>query len=156
MLRNIFCVGFLTFFIFACSENDPASLNLSVGEDFLEENLRNADVTEIEKGLQYTVLESSTNSTEKPTLVNVITADFHGTLIDGSVFWSSVESGTPLVINLSQLIPGCRKAIALMSVGEKWRVFIHPDLAYGEEGRPPGIPSNSTLIFDIKLHDIKS
>ncbi|MEC8314211.1 MAG: FKBP-type peptidyl-prolyl cis-trans isomerase, partial [Pseudomonadota bacterium] len=44
----------------------------------------------------------------------------------------------------------------LMSVGEKWRVFIHPDLAYGEEGRPPGIPSNSTLIFDIKLHDIKS
>ena len=59
MSRNIFCVGFLTFFIFACSENDPASLNLSVGEDFLEENLRNADVTEIEKGLQYTVLESS-------------------------------------------------------------------------------------------------
>ena len=154
MSRNIFCVGFLTFFIFACSENDPASLNLSVGEDFLEENLRNADVTEIEKGLQYTVLESSTNSTEKPTLDNVITADFHGTLLDGSVFWSSIEIGEPLTIQLSQLIPGCQKVISLMQEGDFWRVFIHPDLAYGKEGRPT-IPPNSVLTFDIKLHAIE-
>ena len=69
----------------------------------------------------------------------MLNADFHGTLLDGSVFWSSIENGEPLVIPLSQLIPGCQKAIALMQVGDKWRVFIHPALAYGEQGRP-GIP----------------
>ena len=72
-------------------------------------------------------------------------------MIDGSVFWSSIENGEPLKIQLSQLIPGCQKAIDLMQEGDTWRVFIHPDLAYGSEGRPT-IPPNSTLIFDISLH----
>ena len=88
-----------------------------------------------------------------PNLSDIITADFHGTLIDGSVFWSSIENGEPLKIQLSQLIPGCQKLISRMQEGDFWRVFIHPDLAYGEEGRPT-IPPNSMLIFDIKLHDI--
>ena len=58
--------------------------------------------------------------------------------------------GEPLIINLSQLIPGCQKAISMMRPGDQWKVFIHPDLAYGEEGRPT-IPPNAALVFDIEL-----
>ena len=89
-----------------------------------------------------------------PKLSDTITADFHGTLMDGSIFWSSIEIGEPLTIQLSQLIPGCQKLISRMREGDFWRVFIHPDMAYGEEGRPT-IPPNSALIFDIKLHAIQ-
>ena len=96
-------------------------------------------------------MKSGTGKT--PTLSDTITADFHGTLKDGSVFWSSIDIEEPLTIKLSQLIPGCQKLISRMQEGDFWRVFIHPDLAYGEEGRPT-IPPNSVLTFDIKLHNI--
>ena len=150
----------LIFTIFAlinsgCSEqasNDEA--NLKLAEAFLEKNLLNNDVIEIEPGLQYKVLKSFENSSPHPKPSDTITADFHGTLIDGSVFWSSIEIGEPLTIQLSQLIPGCQKIISLMQEGDFWRVFIHPDLAYGKEGRPT-IPPNSVLIFDITLHSIQ-
>jgi FKBP-type peptidyl-prolyl cis-trans isomerase len=74
--------------------------------------------------------------------------------MDGSVFWSSVELGEPLTIQLAQLIPGCQKIISMMQEGDFWRVFIHPDMAYGEAGRPT-IPPNSALTFDIKLHAVE-
>ena len=122
-------------------------------ELFLGQNLSNSEVVEIEPGLQYMILESSQSDAFSPTLEDIITADFHGTLMDGSVFWSSIEIGEPLTIQLSQLIPGCQKVISLMQEGDFWRVFIHPDLAYGKEGRPT-IPPNSVLTFDIKLHAI--
>ena len=105
------------------------------------------NVTEIEPGLQYKVLESSGDDSISANLSDIITADFHGTLMDGSVFWSSIELGEPLTIELAKLIPGCQKVISRMKEGDSWRVFIHPNLAYGEEGRPT-IPPNSTLIFD--------
>ena len=136
--------------ITACGQESVLKVNLEKSERFLEANLLNTNVIEIEPGLQYKVLESSVDGSISPNLSDIITADFHGTLIDGSVFWSSIEIGEPLNIQLSQLIPGCQKAIALMRVGETWTVFIHPDLAYGEDGRP-SIPSNSLLIFDISL-----
>ena len=120
----------------------------------MEQNLLNSEVIEIEPGLQYMVLESSQSNLSRPKLSDTITADFHGTLIDGSVFWSSIDIGEPLTIQLSQLIPGCQKVISLMQEGDFWRVFIHPSMAYGEEGRPT-IPPNSALTFDIKLHAIK-
>ena len=82
------------------------------------------------------ILESSQGNSSRPKLSDTITADFHGTLMDGSVFWSSIDIGEPLTIQLSQLIPGCQKLISRMQEGDFWRVFIHPDLAYGEEGRP--------------------
>ena len=94
-------------------------------------------------------------NSSRPILSDIITADFHGTLIDGSIFWSSIDIGEPLTIQLAQLIPGCQKLISLMQEGDFWRVFIHPNMAYGEEGRPE-IPPNSLLIFDIKLHKISS
>jgi len=136
-----------------CSQQSNSEINLQQSESFLEQNLLNSGVIEIEPGLQYLILESSKGNSLRPTLSDIITADFHGTLLDGTVFWSSIDIEEPLTIQLSQLIPGCQKLISRMQEGDFWRVFIHPDLAYGEEGRPT-IPPNSTLIFDIKLHAI--
>ena len=153
-MKNLF-LFFPLFFLMACSQDNENNSreNLIQAEKFLVSNLNNTSVVEIEAGLQYIVLESS-GSSRVPNLDSTITADFHGTLIDGSVFWSSIDIGEPLTIVLSQLIPGCQKAISMMSEGDSWRVFIHPNLAYGEEGRP-GIPSNSALTFDITLHAVR-
>jgi len=116
-------------------------------------NIDKDGVNRVEPGLQYKVLQTGDVSGFQPSLENTVTAHFHGTLIDGEVFWSSVDTNEPLVINLSQLIVGCQKVMSLMRTGDKWRVFIHPSMAYGEEGRP-GIPSNSLLIFDIELLEV--
>lgn len=153
-MKNLF-LFFPLFFLMACSQDNENNSreNLLQAEKFLASNLNNTAVVEIEAGLQYIVLESS-ESSRVPNLDSTITADFHGTLIDGSVFWSSIDNGEPLTIVLSQLIPGCQTAISMMSEGDSWRVFIHPNLAYGEEGRP-GIPSNSALTFDITLHAVR-
>ena len=153
-MKNLSILLSLAVLINACSQESDLKINLQQSEIFLEENLLNSSVIEIEPGLQYMVLESSQSNLPKPELSDTITADFHGTLIDGSVFWSSIEIGEPLTIQLSQLISGCQKAISRMREGDFWRVFIHPDLAYGEEGRPT-IPPNSALIFDIELHLIE-
>jgi FKBP-type peptidyl-prolyl cis-trans isomerase len=121
---------------------------------FFIDNLKNAEVNEVEPGLQYIVLSSDDKNSESPKLTDTITAHFHGTLTDGTVFWSSVDTNEPLTVKLSGLITGCQKIISLMKKGDKWRVFIDPSMAYGDEGRP-GIPSNSILIFDIELLDIQ-
>ena len=153
-MKNLFIFLTIVIFISACSKSSNIEINLQQSELFLGQNLSNSEVVEIEPGLQYMILESSQSDASSPKLEDIITADFHGTLMDGSVFWSSIEIGEPLTIQLSQLIPGCQKVISLMQEGDFWRVFIHPDLAYGAEGRPT-IPPNSVLIFDIKLHPIE-
>ena len=152
-MKNLFIFLTIVIFISACSKSSNIEINLQQSELFLEQNLSKSEVIEIEPGLQYMILESSQSDASSPKLEDIITADFHGTLMDGSVFWSSIEIGEPLTIQLSQLIPGCQMVISLMQEGDFWRVFIHPDLAYGKEGRPT-IPPNSVLIFDIKLHAI--
>jgi len=153
-MKNLFIFLTIVIFIFACSKSSNIGINLQQSELFLEQNLSKSEVVEIEPGLQYMILESSQSDVSSPKLGDIITADFHGTLMDGSVFWSSIEIGEPLTIQLSQLIPGCQKVISLMQEGDFWRVFIHPDLAYGKEGRPT-IPPNSVLTFDIKLYAIE-
>ena len=152
-MKNLLIFLTIVIFISACSKSSNIEINLQQSELFLGQNLSNSEVVEIEPGLQYMILESSQSDASSPKLEDIITADFHGTLMDDSVFWSSIEIGEPLTIQLSQLIPGCQKVISLMQEGDFWRVFIHPDLAYGKEGRPT-IPPNSVLIFDIKLHAI--
>ena len=153
-MKNIFLIFVSVLLILSCSEDDNSLNNLMESEDFLNNNLSNPGVFEIEAGLQYEKLKTS-GSGISPSLEDVINADFHGTLLDGSVFWSSIENGEPLVVTLAQLIPGCQKAISLMEVGDSWKLFIHPDLAYGAAGRP-GIPSNSLLIFEVSLHSIET
>ena len=152
-MKKIFILLFSVILISACGEKSNLEMNLQQSESFLEQNLLNSSIIEIEPGLQYLILESPEGNSSRPMLSDTITADFHGTLMDGTVFWSSIDIGEPLTIQLSQLIPGCQKLISRMQEGDFWRVFIHPDLAYGEEGRPT-IPPNSALIFDIKLHAI--
>tara|TARA_B100000287_G_scaffold101269_1_gene93460 strand:- start:2389 stop:2862 length:474 start_codon:yes stop_codon:yes gene_type:complete len=152
-MKNILILLTTIILISACGKSLNIEMNLQQSELFLEQNLLNSQVVEMEPGLQYIILESSQSNTSRPKLEDTITADFHGTLIDGTVFWSSIEIGEPLTIQLSQLIPGCQKLISHMQEGDFWRVFIHPNMAYGEEGRPE-IPPNSLLIFDIKLHKI--
>ncbi|KRP10639.1 MAG: peptidylprolyl isomerase [SAR86 cluster bacterium BACL1 MAG-121105-bin34] len=152
MSKIYFYLG-LVLLIASCSQESDLQLNLQQSETFLLNNLTNNQVILIEEGLQYSIIQSGDTNTIPPALSETITAHFHGTLMDGTVFWSSVEMGDPLTIQLSQLIQGCQKAISQMREGDIWRVFIHPDLAYGEEGRPT-IPPNSTLIFEIELINI--
>jgi peptidylprolyl isomerase len=152
MSKIYFYLG-LFLLIASCSQESDLQLNLQQSETFLLNNLTNDQIILIEEGLQYSIIQSGDTNTIPPALSETITAHFHGTLMDGTVFWSSVEMDDPLTIQLSQLIQGCQKAISQMREGDIWRVFIHPDLAYGEEGRPT-IPPNSTLIFEIELINI--
>ena len=136
-----------------CVQDSPNVKQIANMKFFIE-NQAQEGINVIEKGLHYAVLNSGDINSKSPELSDTITAHFHGTLTDGTVFWSSVESNEPLTIQLSGLIEGCQKAISLMRVNDKWRVYIDPSMAYGDEGRP-GIPSNSILIFDIELLDIQ-
>ena len=139
--------------LFSCVQDSPNIQQIENLQFFID-NKENADVIEVEKGLQYSVIKRGNLSGVQPSLDQVITAHFHGTLTNGEVFWSSLDT-EPLEIELGGLIEGCQKLISLMREGDKWRVFIDPTMAYGEEGRP-GIPSNSILIFEIELLEIES
>ena len=135
----------------SCSQDSPNIKQIENLQFFID-NKKNDQVVEIEPGLQYLVIDSGDYESETPKLTQTISAHFHGTLTNGEVFWSSLDS-EPLEIELSKLIVGCQKTISLMRVGDKWMVYIDPTMAYGEEGRP-GIPSNSILIFEIELLEI--
>ena len=151
MIR-VFVISIL-FFLAGCVQDSPNVKQLS-NLKFFVENQGFEGINVIEKGLHYAVLENGDSNTKSPQLSDTITAHFHGTLTDGTIFWSSVESNKPLTVQLSDLIEGCQKVISLMKKNDKWRVYIDPSMAYGDEGRP-GIPSNSILIFDIELLDIQ-
>lgn len=152
-MKNIYLYLGLFILIASCSQDSNLETNLQQSEIFLLNNSSKDGVISLEDGLQYVVIESGDINASPPDLSDTITAHFHGILMDGTVFWSSVERGEPLTIQLSQLIPGCQKVISKMRTGDLWRVFIHPSLAYGEEGRPT-IPPNSTLTFDIELINV--
>ena len=144
---------FLLLFIVACNQDSPNIKQISNMQYFIDNEIREG-IYSVEPGLQYSIIQSGDQSSESPLLKDTITAHFHGTLTDGSVFWSSVEMGESLTVELSGLIVGCQKIISMMKKGDEWRVYIDPSMAYGDEGRP-GIPSNSILIFDIELLDIQ-
>ena len=136
-----------------CVQDSPNVKQIANLKFFIE-NQEQEGINVVEKGLHYAVLNSGDINSKSPELSDTITAHFHGTLTDGTVFWSSVDSDEPLTIELSKLIEGCQKIMSLMKINDKWRVYIDPSMAYGDEGRP-GIPSNSILIFDIELLDIQ-
>ncbi len=136
-----------------CVQDSPNVKQIANMKFFIE-NQSQEGINVIEKGLHYAVLNSGDINSKSPEFSDTITAHFHGTLTDGTVFWSSIESNEPLTVKLSGLIEGCQKVISLMKINDKWRVYIDPSMAYGDEGRP-GIPSNSILVFDIELLDIQ-
>lgn len=122
------------------------------GRKFLAENSKKENVVTLESGLQYEVIKNGEGA--KPTLNDQVTTHYHGTLIDGTVFDSSVERGQPASFPVSGVIKGWTEALQLMNVGSKWRLFVPYDLAYGERGAGPKIGPFTTLIFEVELISI--
>ena len=133
-------------------QKERLELNKKAGEEFLNINKGKAGVVTLPSGLQYQVLKQGEGV--KPTAADKVKCHYHGTLINGTVFDSSVQRGEPAVFGVSQVIPGWVEALQLMPVGSKWRLFIPSDLAYGERGAGDAIEPNSALVFDVELLDI--
>ncbi len=123
--------------------------NLEAGLSFLEENKKKEGVVSLPSGLQYEVLQEGDGA--KPKETDTVTCHYHGMLIDGKVFDSSVQRGIPASFPLNRVISGWTEALQLMSVGSKWRIYLPPHLAYGEQQAGPMIGPNSTLIFEVEL-----
>lgn len=123
------------------------------GEKFLAENKTKLGVITLPSGLQYKILTEG--SGESPKSNDVVTANYRGTLIDGTEFDSSAKSGQPLVRPANRLIKGWTEALQLMKPGAKWQLFIPPALAYGESGAGAQIGPNATLIFEMELVSFK-
>lgn len=128
---------------------EKAAANLKTGLDFLAANKNKEGVTELASGLQYEVLVMGDGP--KPLATNEVTCHYHGTMIDGSVFDSSVQRGTPAKFPLNRVISGWTEGLQLMPTGSKWRFFIPPHLAYGDRQITAQIGANSTLIFEVEL-----
>lgn len=128
--------------------------NKENGIAFLEENKNKDGISSTESGLQYEIIQEGTGN--KPSATDTVTVHYHGTLIDGTVFDSSTERGTPASFGVNQVIPGWTEALQLMSVGSKFRLYIPQELAYGANPHPGGpIQPYSALIFDVELIEIK-
>lgn len=124
-------------------------VNRKNGESFLTENAKREGIKVTESGLQYEVLESGKG--DSPKASDNVEVHYTGKLIDGTVFDSSVERGVPASFGVTQVIPGWVEALQLMHEGDKWRLYIPSDLAYGPNGAGGVIGPNMTLIFDVEL-----
>ena len=122
------------------------------GANFLAENAKKEGVISLESGLQYEILKQGSGA--KPTINDNVTTHYHGTLIDGTIFDSSVDRGQPATFPVSGVIKGWTEALQLMSVGSKWRLYVPYDLAYGERGAGANIGPFTTLIFEVELISI--
>jgi FKBP-type peptidyl-prolyl cis-trans isomerase FklB len=132
--------------------NTVAEKNKKAGEAFLAANKTKPGVTTLPSGIQYVVLKDGTG--KQPKATDEVKVHYHGTLIDGTVFDSSVNRGEPATFRLDQVIPGWTESVQKMKEGSKWRVYIPADLAYGARGPEP-IGPNATLIFEIELLEVK-
>lgn len=126
---------------------------VAAGKAFLEANAKRPEVKTTASGLQYEIMKEGTGA--KPTSSSQVSVHYHGTLIDGTVFDSSVERGQPASFGVTQVISGWTEALQLMPQGSKWKLFLPYNLAYGDRGAGPKIGPFSTLIFEVELLDIK-
>lgn len=126
--------------------------NKAEGAAFLADNAKKAGIVTTKSGLQYQVLKKGTGASPKAT--DTVKVHYHGTLIDGTVFDSSVDRGEPAQFPVNRVIQGWTEALQLMKVGDKFKLFIPSELAYGERGAGSDIGPNSVLIFDVELLDI--
>ena len=131
---------------------EAKSANVEAGEKFLAENAKRDGVTTTATGLQYEVLVEGSGDSPKET--DQVTVHYHGTLIDGTVFDSSVERGQPATFPVNGVIAGWVEALQLMNPGAKYKLFIPSNLAYGERGAGGSIGPNATLIFEVELISI--
>tara|TARA_B100000780_G_scaffold250889_1_gene197294 strand:+ start:5842 stop:6531 length:690 start_codon:yes stop_codon:yes gene_type:complete len=124
--------------------------NAEAGAIFLKENSTKEGVTTTESGLQYEILVKGNGNTN-PKITDQVTVNYHGTLINGNIFDSSISRGEPAIFPIGQVIPGWVEGIQLMSVGDKFKFYIPSVLAYGENPPSNNIGANETLIFEVEL-----
>jgi FKBP-type peptidyl-prolyl cis-trans isomerase FklB len=134
------------------AKSAKASGNKKEGEAFLVQNKLKQGVTTTASGLQYIIITEGTGP--KPTADDQVKVHYHGTLLDGTIFDSSVQRGEPIVLGLRNVISGWTEALQLMPVGSKWKLFLPSDLAYGDMGSGGVIKPGATLIFEVELIDI--
>ncbi len=125
---------------------------ITAGKNFLAENAKRPEVVTLASGLQYEILTEGNGSIAKAS--DTVKVHYHGTLIDGNVFDSSVNRGEPATFGVTQVISGWVEALQLMPVGSKWKLFIPSDLAYGAQGAGQAIGPHTTLVFEVELLDI--
>lgn len=123
------------------------------GQKFLADNGKRKEVTTTASGLQYEILKKGDGP--KPKVTDRVNVHYHGTLLSGKVFDSSVERNMPIVFGVQEVIKGWTEVLQLMPVGSKWKVFIPSDLAYGPSGAPPSIGPDETLVFEVELIGIE-
>ena len=138
---------------FSKKQDEMLGNNLEEGKAFLQENSLQENVVTLPSGLQYEILNEG--SGEKPKATDKVKCHYHGTLLNGTVFDSSVQRGQLAVFGVNQVIKGWVEALQLMAVGSKWRLFIPSHLAYGEQGAGSSIEPNATLIFEVELLGIE-
>jgi FKBP-type peptidyl-prolyl cis-trans isomerase FklB len=134
-------------------KQEKAAGNLKAGQDFLATNGLRSGVTTLPSGLQYEVILEGNGA--KPGPASEVTCHYHGTLIDGTVFDSSVKRGQPATFPLNMVIKGWTEGLQLMPAGSKWRFFIPPELGYGNRQASAEIGPNSTLVFEVELLGIQ-
>lgn len=130
-------------------EKKKGDANIEKGKKFLEDNAKKEGVKTTASGLQYQIIKAGTGP--KPALTDKVSVHYHGTLINGSVFDSSVDRGQPAEFGVNQVIPGWTEALQMMPVGSKWKLWIPSNIAYGERSPGGSIGPNETLIFEVEL-----
>jgi len=130
-------------------KNEKSAANLKAGQEFLESNKTKPGIVSLPSGLQYEIITEGQGA--KPSPTSKVTCHYHGTLIDGTVFDSSVRRGQPATFPLNMVIKGWTEGVPLMPLGSKWRFFIPPQLAYGDRQTGAHIGPNATLIFEVEL-----
>ncbi|WP_192916858.1 FKBP-type peptidyl-prolyl cis-trans isomerase [Bacteroides uniformis] len=140
---------------FAELEEKMNAANIEAGKKFLEENKKREGVVTLPSGLQYEVItEGNVGRYAKAT--DQVQCHYEGTLIDGTLFDSSIKRGQPATFGVNQVIPGWVEALQLMPEGAKWKLYIPSDLAYGAQGAGEMIPPHSTLVFEVESQKILS
>ena len=138
---------------FSEMEQKMNAANIEAGKKFLEENKKRPGVITQPSGLQYEVVKEG-NIGKYAKATDRVKCHYEGTLIDGTLFDSSIKRGEPAVFGVNQVIPGWVEALQLMPEGAKWKLYIPSDLAYGAQGAGEMIPPHSTLIFEVELLQI--
>ena len=133
---------------------EKSAANKLAGQEFLVKNAKKPGVVSLPNGIQYEILIAGKDTT-KPTIKDKVRCHYHGTLIDGSIFDSSVQRGEPITFPLNGVIKGWQESLPLMSIGSKWRLYIPAELGYGDRQAGPMIGPGSTLIFEVELLGIE-
>ena len=133
-------------------EQKMSAASIEQGKAFLEENKKKAGVVTLPSGLQYEIITEGKGKLAKAT--DQVKCHYEGTLLDGTLFDSSIKRGEPAVFGVNQVIPGWVEALQLMPEGSKWKLYIPSDLAYGARGAGEMIPPHSTLVFEVELLEV--